>query len=213
MTDQEVLQHYLPMVSFIAEMNGPGCEVLMHDLTNKKSSVIAIENGHLSGRAIGFPITDLAASIVESEEYKTKNYLTNYTADCKGKKFLSSTYFIKNGERLIGLLCINRDLSSMQDLENILNQVKNQYNLIQDKTIPDVHETLDVPLPELIRNYVHTAIEETGISPKRMSMEEKVLVVHRLKEQGVLTMKGAVSEIAEQLFISEPTVYRYMKRK
>lgn len=43
-------------------------------------------------------------------------------------------------------------------------------------------------------------------------MKEKMVVVHRLEERGVLGMKGAVMEIARQLKISEPTVYRYLNR-
>jgi predicted transcriptional regulator YheO len=46
-----------------------------------------------------------------------------------------------------------------------------------------------------------------------MSRQEKINIVKQLNEQGILTMKGAVSEIARQLFVSEPTVYRYLNHK
>ena len=45
-----------------------------------------------------------------------------------------------------------------------------------------------------------------------MTVQEKVEVVHRLSESGIMNMKGAVSEIAAQLCVSVPTVYRYMNR-
>lgn len=48
--------------------------------------------------------------------------------------------------------------------------------------------------------------------PKRMSAEEKLRVIRSLQQEGVLMMKGAVNEAAQQLHISVPTMYRYMKR-
>jgi predicted transcriptional regulator YheO len=59
---------------------------------------------------------------------------------------------------------------------------------------------------------VTQAVEKAGVSPQRMSRQEKIKIVHDLNEQGVMTMKGAVSEIAQQLCISEPTVYRYLSQ-
>ena len=212
MTDKEILDSFRPMVSFLAELCGASCEVLLHDLSHPDHSVVEIANGFHSGRSVGYPMTDLAAKVIESRAYKTTDYLSNYTGAGKGKNFVSSTFFIKNQERLIGLLCINRDLSSVADFESAFQRLKNQLNLSTEILSENVQESFDAPVTELISNMVHDTIEETGILPERMSITEKVMVVHKLKEQGILQMKGAVSEIAHQLQISEPTVYRYIKR-
>ena len=45
-----------------------------------------------------------------------------------------------------------------------------------------------------------------------MSLREKVRVVHRMNDEGVMMMKGAVAEIAAQLQVSVPTVYRYLNK-
>ncbi|MGZ7244334.1 helix-turn-helix domain-containing protein [Streptococcus pyogenes] len=37
-------------------------------------------------------------------------------------------------------------------------------------------------------------------------------MIRQLQQEGVLTMKGAVNETANQLNVSVPTLYRYMKR-
>lgn len=212
MTDKEILDSYRPMVSFLAQLCGPYCEVLLHDISNPNNSVIEIANGFHSGRTIGFPMTDLATKVAESDAYAQEDFLSNYTGAGKGKNFLSSTYFIKNKGRLIGLLCVNRDMSPITELESALSRLKSQCNLSTEKLSTDVQESFDAPVTEMISNMVHSAIEETGILPERMSIHEKVTLVHKLKEQGILKMKGAVSEIAQQLQISEPTVYRYIKR-
>lgn len=49
--------------------------------------------------------------------------------------------------------------------------------------------------------------------PERMTREEKGTVIRNLMNAGIHQMKGAVVEIARQLHLSEPTVYRYIKRE
>lgn len=211
MTDQEVLSFYRPMVGFLSKLCGPSCEVLLHDVADPENSVIAIENGELSGRSIGSPLTDLAYKIMETGEYKTQHYLSNYSGTSKGKPFLSNTFFITNEGRLIGLLCVNRDTGPMHDLDRALDYFKQQYNLF-DVTLPDIHENLEAPVPVILENLVGAAIDEIGVPKNRLTIDEKVTIVGKLAERGVLNMRGAIAEIARQLDVSEPTVYRYINR-
>ena len=102
-------------------------------------------------------------------------------------------------------------MSPMMELENTLNFLKSQYNL----TLPDteIQENFDTPVTTMLHNLVEKVIHDSGMTPKYMQMNDKIRIVQKLQEQGVLNMKGAVSEIASQLLISEPTVYRYLKTK
>ncbi len=213
MTDDEVLEIYRPWVSFIAELCGPACEVVLHKVSDPEHSVVAIENGHHSGRRIGSPLTDLARDILDRGLYKTQDYIANYNGSSKGRNFNSSTFFIKNRDRLVGLLCVNRDVSVALETESLLRRLMQQYNLTVSEGT-GYSETLnsDTDVDAMLSNLVHTAIVEYGVLPSRMSLKEKVAIVHKLKDQGVLKMKGAISEIAKQLEISEPTVYRYINR-
>ena len=212
MTDQELLEMYKPMVSFLSSLCGPGCEVLLHDVSKlEKGTVIAIANGYHSGRTIGSPMTDLAQQIYHDQLYLTQDFLTNYHGVSKSKNFISNTYFIKNEDRLIGLLCVNRNITAIHDLDLVLTNLKQQYNLTEVRT--DIQEHLNTSVDEMLSSLVTKAVEKAGVSPQRMSRQEKTKIVQELSEQGVLTMKGAIVEIAQQLGISEPTVYRYLNRK
>lgn len=211
MTDDEILGMYKPLVPFLASLCGPACEILLHDVSkSEEGTVVAIANGHHSGRKIGSPMTDLATQITRDGLYERQDFLSNYRGVSKNKDFISNTYFIKNGNRLIGLLCVNRSTAAVHELDLTLRRLKQQFNLSDVRT--DIRENLDTPVEEMLSTLVGQAIESTGVSPQRMSRQEKVAVVHHLNERGVLTMKGAISEIARQLFISEPTVYRYLSR-
>lgn len=50
------------------------------------------------------------------------------------------------------------------------------------------------------------------VSPSRTTSEEKIEVISALEKQGVFSTKGAVSQVSNALNISEPTVYRYLKK-
>ena len=96
-------------------MFGKKCEVLIHDFSNPQHSIVAIENGHVTGRKIGNPITDFALSIWKKNGYKNKNTdrIVNYKTKTKDGKILkSSTVFIRdNQKKIIGCICINYDLT------------------------------------------------------------------------------------------------------
>jgi len=46
---------YFRLAKAIAQQFGPNCEVVVHDLESNdpESSIVAIENGHVSGRQVG----------------------------------------------------------------------------------------------------------------------------------------------------------------
>lgn len=211
MEDRHILQMYVPLVDFIADICGAGCEVVLHDVSNPEQSVIAIRNGQHSGRKIGSRLTDLARQIKSEKIYNGQDYLSNYQGYGRKNKFLSSTYYIKNDDRLIGMLCVNKNLSASTELTAAVNQLLSQYNLAlpQEDTVT---ENLDESIPSMLHAMVQKTITEAGISAERMSRVEKVQLVHKMNAQGILMMKGAVSEIAGQLGISEPTVYRYLNK-
>lgn len=210
LNDQEILKLYTSMVPFLSEVCGPGSEIVIHDVTNPSHSVIAIAN-NTTGRKIGSPMTDLAIHIKESGGYNNSDYIASYIGKTSNKRFLSSTYFIKNKERLIGLLCINKDLSILESFQAMERKLLLQFGLMPANQ-EDVTEDLENPVENMLHTLISDTITQMGIPVSRMSLEEKVQIVHRLNEQGVLRMKGAIAEIAVQLGISEPTVYRYLNR-
>ncbi|MCD7818512.1 MAG: PAS domain-containing protein [Lachnospiraceae bacterium] len=210
MTDREILQIYVDLAPFLATVCGTGCEIAIHDTNDPEHSLITICNS-LSGREIGNPLTDLALNLVEQETYKETDYVANYTGWSKNREFLSSTYFIKNKGRLIGMLCINKDMHTAQNANQALTALMKQFNLVSAQE-SEFTENLDIPTVEIINTRITEIITEIGIDPAHMSRKEKILIVHRMKEEGLLMMRGAVAEIAERLYISVPTVYRYLKK-
>ena len=210
MTDEELLQTYVNLAPFLAKVCGPSCEIVIHSTVDPERSLVAIENG-LSGREKGNPLTEFAKELALKGTFKDVNFLANYTGKTADREFLSSTFFIKNENRLIGMLCVNKDVSLIKEFNGMLASLQEHFNLAIP-TDSEYSENLDNPVESIMRERIADAITQSGVMPARMSIDEKVHVVRKLHETGITTMKGAVAEIAKQLSISVPTVYRYMKK-
>src|SRR6478736_7723680 len=100
MKNETLLQQYYPFVTFLSKVMGRNCEVVLHDLSRPESSVIAIENGHITGRKIGDAPTNLMLKVLQEKTYLTRDFIANYKAVNKdGKVFRSSSFFIKNDKK------------------------------------------------------------------------------------------------------------------
>ncbi len=214
MTNEELLKLFIPLVDFLGNVLGPNAEILLHDVSTPEQSVIAICNGSHTGREVGSSMTDLALQIQSEKRYQGQDFITNYKAVSQNKVFRSSTYYIKNNNELIGMLCINIDTSASQELLHSVKQVMESFNLLpsDSDTAPNVEEKLDLPIVTFADSIIEKTIAASAIPPKRMTGEEKKEIVRSLHDQGITRMKGTITTIAKHLNISESTVYRYISQ-
>lgn len=211
MTNNEVLESFKPMVSFLAAFLGPACEIVLHDISHPEASAIAIGNGFNSGREIGSPLTSFAQDIIAKKKYKGVDFILNYTGTGKGNDFISSTFYIKNNGKLIGMLCINRNVRAMKNLSQAIADFQKQYNILEKPNSPQL-ETLDIPVDQLLHMKISSVINAHNLDPETMTIEERIQLVKELKKEQVFEMKGAVAETAHQLGVSIPTIYRYLNQ-
>lgn len=218
MTSRQKLQKYIPLVKFIANVLGKNSEVVLHDIKNPDNSIVAIENEHISGRKINGPLTDLALKILKDGTYKDQHYICNYKGNSKDNKSLkSSSYFIKDdNDDLIGMICINTDISNILKVKEVLDEFagldKEDETKNKNNTELNIFEHLDENVEELIKSVIKDVLSDYPISPERMSFDEKLEVVKKLNEKGIFLLKGGVSEVAKNLKTSETTIYRYISK-
>ncbi|MCY6960688.1 helix-turn-helix transcriptional regulator [Clostridium brassicae] len=219
-SDDQLLQSFIPLVNFLGEAMGNNCEIALHDARNLENSLIAIANSDgISSRKLGSPLTDLGLKVIKEDFFKDKNYICKYPSRTKDGKILrSSTFFIKNDNGdVIGLLCISINISDFIQAANFLNKFLSEIsggperNLAEEKA--PVSDKLSGSIEELVIHIIEDTLSEIGIPPERMSPEEKMSIVHKLDEREVFLLKGAVSQVANQLKTSENTIYRYLNKK
>ena len=210
--ENRVLDKYKILVEFLAKVLGENCEVVLHDVNDFENSIIAIENGYISGRKVGDALTDLALNILNDQEKLESDYLTNYTGKTfDGKELKSSTYFIKEEEEVLGMLCINIDVSKYIEARDLLNSfIGNQKNIEEKNDDQDFSENFTSSIEELIDSMIENSIGNSEIPPQRMTAEEKKEITKKLDDKGVFLLKNSVSKVAKKLHTSDATVYRYL---
>lgn len=208
----KLVSNYIKLVDFLADFLGKDAEVVLHDLTNLENSIVAIRNGYISGREIGSPATDLALKIMKSVKYNAVDYLSDYKGISKFKKTLkSATYIIKEEDNtIVGMLCINMDVEKAFKMREYLDAMLDFEN---DKADDErVLETFSKSAYELTFDNIYKVVGKFEVPPERMDQNEKIRVIDLLNEEGTFLIKGAVSETAKALKVSEATIYRYLSK-
>ncbi|WP_419785438.1 helix-turn-helix transcriptional regulator [Pseudodesulfovibrio sp.] len=218
-SSRSVVQRFIPLVSFLGTFFGENCEVVLHDTSAKEKSVLAIANGHISGRREGAPLTDLALKFVVNKEYEKQDWVMGYTTrSSDGRPLHSATYFIRgdNGE-LAGMMCLNMDTSELMQARDLLDKVIAAAGIesakAKDVSINAAHtETFSGSMEELTEELIRRVVSEAHIPPERMTTAEKMGVMSILNSHGVFLLKGSIRVVAEHLVASEATIYRYLQK-
>ena len=116
---------YLALMDFLAELLGPRTEVVLHDTSDLSRSIVALTNGHVSGRSVGGPATDLVLKVLQNHEHDDQDFLANYLAESRtGGAFRSSTYFIRDADGgVVGMLCVNIDDEPLTRARDLLDAI------------------------------------------------------------------------------------------
>lgn len=217
----KLLEPYVKLVEFLGEALGENVEIALHDLTTEEKEVVALANSYISGREVGAKLSNLSIHYLETKQYENHDFVMNYkTTGPDGKLLRSATYFIKEeGKKMpIGMLCINVNISDYEYMETTLKRIlgiKDDNKDVEFK-LDNPIEILSSPLDEMIDLYIKECLEQMGFPSyflvERLNVEEKIKVVKYLQEKGTFKVKGAIALVAEKLAVSEPTIYRYLKK-
>ena len=204
----DIIEHYKELVRFLGEVLGCHYEIALFDLRNNNNSIVAIANSYISGRKIGSPLTDMVSNLILDGQAPQSSYMLHYqgiTVD--SRPLLSSSYFIRDEDEIIGVLSLNFDEQYLQDLNiRLFSLFGLEPNII--KVNPE-RETLWSNTEDVVRHAIGNA-KSNNVPPDKLSSREKLAIVAYLKDNGVFRLKGAVRSAAEQLCCSEPTIYRYI---
>jgi predicted transcriptional regulator YheO len=217
---------YVALLGFLGELLGPTTEIVLHDTSDLNRSIVALVNGEITGRSVGGPATDLVLRILKNQDYLERDYLANYLAESNtGGTFRSSTLFVRDAHgEVIGMLCFNIDDRPLLQARDLLSLITSTTGALKggpeqrddDAALPvqtsRPAERLSTSVDELTLASVARIVAAQPVRPQQMTPQDKVSVVRELENAGVFLLKGAVAQVADALFTSEPTVYRYLKQ-
>ncbi|GAA4655709.1 helix-turn-helix transcriptional regulator [Arthrobacter cryoconiti] len=208
----DILMVFRPVMHAMAAAAGPGCEVVLHDLSAPKPdlghTIAAIENGHVTGREIGGPSSSLGAAVLhnQSADHNAFGY-RGLTSDGRQLR-CSSVYFRNLSGRIIAALCVNVDVSAIHQARNLLDSLMPQDS---PDSSEQPNEYFGQDLVGVMDVMIAEAIREVGKPVDQMSRDDRISVLGKLGQQGVLQMRKGVERIASRLDISRVTAYSYLE--
>ena len=202
------LRAYVPLVQGLADLLGPACEVVLHDLAAMPHSIVAIENGHVTGRRAGDAPTDqMLRSLRHADEIPdVRLYLTS--RDGKLLKSLAVTLRDDDG-RPVGVLGVNLDISDLVHAQRALATLTTLSKAGDDGA--QTEEVFGGDIRDVLAGMIAAILNELGKTPATMTREEKMEVVKRLEERGAFLVKRSAEQVAEALDLSRFTIFSYLK--
>jgi predicted transcriptional regulator YheO len=206
----DIMNYAALMVDFLGRSCGENCEIVLQDLREGRMCIAAIANGHISGRSVGDPLTALAQRMVTGGVWKKQDYVCGHRGKTRDSRTLrSSTFFIKDEARLLGMLSINVDVSRYINLSENILALGGLYPESQKTAADGRKENLTGRAEAVIK----TVLDEFGIAENKregFTAEERLAIVERLMDRGAFLVRGSVSGAAEKLRCSEASLYRYI---
>ncbi|MFD0716679.1 transcriptional regulator [Paenibacillus sp. GCM10027626] len=199
----EAFEILKPLVKLIGSALGSNCEVVLHDMRKPEKSIIAIENGHITGRKVGDSSTNLGLEVIRKPE--EEGDLLNYLSTSKDGKILksSSLYFYNDEGQAVSSICINYNITDFMMASNVLNEFI--------RTAKNVHETFTGDINDVIETLLNEAVDNVGKPVPFMNKEDKMKLLKYLDDKGVFTVKRSMDRVAMFLDISKFTIYNYLE--
>lgn len=199
------LVFFTELAKGITAQFGEKCEAVVHDWSKPNdSTIVAIENGHVTGRKVGDPSTNLGLEIMRgtAEGDNRHNYVTQ-TAD--GRILRSTSMYVKNNAgTIIGAVCINFDITDLMVAERTLQS-------LTASGLQPVRESFAANVNDLLDTIIQEAQETVGKPPALMSKDDKIKIIQLLDQKGAFLVKKSGEKVCSYLGISKFTLYNYLE--
>ncbi len=206
----ENVDFIIPMMEGIAGQFGENCEVVLHDhAQGLESSIIAIINGHVTGRKKGDPSSNLGLEVLRGIDVNGDRH--NYFTQTRDGKTLRSTsvYFRNSQNKVIGALCINLDISDILQAEKMLNRMAGRPDSAPARQ-EEVNEVFVKDVNELLDYLIAECTTLISVPVNNMTRQDKLDAIKFFDDKGVFLIKKSGEKICEFLNISKYTLYAYL---
>lgn len=203
--EMKTLEH---IVKGIAAQFGKNCEVVLHDYSKSyDSTIILIENGHVTGRKVGDCGTNLGLEVLRGTVEGGDKY--NYVTQTRDGKILRSTsiYLRDDDGKSIGALCMNWDVTDLYACDNALKEL-----LQLDAGTDEVKEVITNDVSDLLDALIQDSFKHVGKPVISMTKEDKIKGLKYLDSKGAFLIKKAGDKIARFYDISKYTLYNYLEQ-
>ena len=207
MLSASTLQFLFQLAKGISRQFGPNCEVVVHDLDSNdpNSSIVAIENGHVTGRKVGDGPSHVVLEALRSGRENLTDHLSYLTRTKDGKILKSSTIYVRDDDgEAIGIFAINYDITLMLAMEENLKQFT---ATDQDQREP---ERISRNVGDLLDELIEQSVKIVGKPVALMTKEDKVKAIQFLNNTGAFLITKSGDKVCKFFGISKYTLYSYI---
>lgn len=209
MLDPNMLEALKRIARGVAMQFGSNCEVVIHEITEKSaySSIVAIENGHVTGRKVGDgPSHIVLEQLGHADDDSAEDHLCYLTRTKDGKILKSSSVYIRDADgKICAIFCINFDVSAWQMFEGMVHELVTPD--VQERKEP---ERITLNVTDLLEDLIRQADELVGKPVALMNKDDKVKAIRYLNKSGAMMITKSGDKIAKHFGISKYTLYSYL---
>ena len=202
------LDFYKRLAHALALQFGSGCEVVVHDLeaADPSHSIVAIENGHVTGRKLGDGPSHVVLEALHAGTERLEDRLAYLTKTADGKILKSSTVFIRDDEgRTVGIFAVNYDITILRAMGDTIAEVVGT-----GPSAPREPEPIVRSVADLLDDLIEQSVQLVGTPVALMTKEEKVRAIRYLNDTGAFLITKSGPKVCKYFGISKYTLYNYL---
>ncbi|MBQ9535636.1 MAG: PAS domain-containing protein [Clostridia bacterium] len=186
----------------VADMFGSTCETLVQDLSSPSHPVLAIYNGHVTGRAAGSDVSVLGGKPKDGDiVLMGKDYVNTLVITPNGQLLKSTTINFVGEDYHYGL-GINFDYTSINSTAKVLTEISNTGGKLDKALDEDIDTQLD--------SIFNKCMASMGKPMEAMKKADRLKLVLLLKQKRAFNFQKSVASIAQKMDVSRYTVYKYL---
>ncbi len=202
------LDFYKRLARALALQFGSGCEVVVHDLeaADPSHSIVAIENGHVTGRKLGDGPSHVVLEALHAGEERLEDRLAYLTKTADGKILKSSTVFIRDDHgHTVGIFAVNYDITILRAMGDTIAEVVGT-----GPSAPREPEPIVRSVADLLDDLIEQSVQLVGTPVALMTKEEKVRAIRYLNDTGAFLITKSGPKVCKYFGISKYTLYNYL---
>lgn len=194
----------------ISQQFGNNCEVVVHDLSNNftESSIVIIENGHVTSRKTGDGPSLVVLEALHGDRNKLCDHLNYLTKTHDGRILKSSTIYIRDEKNeVVGIFSINYDITGLLMIDNSLK------SLIETSSDTKEPERIAQNVNELLDELIEQSVKLVGKPVALMNKDDKIKAIQFLNNTGAFLITKSGDKVSQHFGISKYTLYSYIDAK
>ena len=204
-SEKDVLDFLMHTAEGISKMFGYSCETLIHDMSKPGHPIIAIYNGHVSGRKIGSTADIFGCDLTsmgKSSHFKPEKDIINSLVVTKNGKYIKSTTLNYIGNGYHYALGINLDYTALNGAISLLEgMVKIDQNL--NDAIDEYYSNTQ------LEDIFNECLAIVGKPVESMKKADRIQIIALLMQHNAFNFQKSITYVAERLNVSRYSVYKY----